>query len=362
MFILQVRVFPEVSHIEEEDMAYGAQTSVNVGTVTNGSLMKYLWFLDRLNQPNLPLDHIFDHSFNGKEEETVDVYVLDSGIQFQHSEFENRAKYAGYDPVDQYYLTTIGTADYKPQNGKDCNGHGTLVASLIGGKTYGTAKKANLLSVRVLGCDGAAPWSVILDGLDFVSNEISRRKRPAIVSLAVSGGRHPSIDTAISTLHDKNVLVVVSAGNSHGDACSFSPSSNGQVLTVGATNRNDDIFNESNYGPCVDIFAPGELIEGAEYSCSTCTIDDVNGTSLAAPLVCGIAAVHLSRSPLVAPNDLKQTVIDIATKNVISFTSIPLRYQSTTSNRMAKLGEYIPSFLYKFLIHIPVIMSLIHSH
>lgn len=319
-------------------MAYGAQTSVNVNT--NGSPVAYLWFLDRLNQHNLPLDHIFDDSFSSKDEGAVDVYVLDSGIQFQHSEFENRAKYAGYDPVDQYYLTTVGTADYKPQNGKDCNGHGTLVASLIGGKTYGTAKKVNLLSVRVLGCDRAAPWSVILDGLNFVSNEISRRKRPAIVSLAVSGNRHPSIDTAISTLHEKNVLVVVSAGNAHSDACSYSPSSNSQVLTVGATNRVDKIYEESNYGPCVDIFAPGELIEGAEHSCPTCTIDDVNGTSLAAPLVCGIAAVYLSRSPLMAPTDLKQIVIDIATKNVINFGSIPLSYQSTTPNRMAKLGEY----------------------
>ena len=322
-------------------MAYGAETKVKVNNTiifVNESMetSSNLWFLDRLNQPNLPLDNIFTDNLNRDEEETVDVYVLDTGIAYEHSEFENRAKYAGYDPYDQYHLST---SNYEPQNGRDCNGHGTLVASLIGGKTYGTAKKVNLLSVRVLGCDRAAPWSIILDGLNFVSKEISVRKRPAIVSLAIGGSSHSSIDTAISNLHDENVLVVVSAGNSHSDACSHSPSSNSQVLTVGATTVNDSIYEESDYGSCVDVFAPGELIEGADYSCPTCRLIDRNGTSLAAPLVCGIAAVHLSHSPLMGPIELKQQVIDVASKDVIDLSSVPSNQRTITPNKLANFGK-----------------------
>ena len=173
------------------------------------------------------------------------MYILDSGIQFKHTEFENRAKYAGYDPVDQ---SNIGTANYKSQYGIDCNGHGTLVASLIGGKTYGIAKNVNLFSVRVLGCDRAAPWSVVLDGLNFIASEVVERNRPAIVSMALSGSRHTSIDLAIGVLHTKNILVVSSAGNLHSDACQYTPSSNSKVLTVGAINESNAIYQESNYG------------------------------------------------------------------------------------------------------------------
>ena len=318
-------------------MAYGAQTKVkkNGTWVEVEDSSKNLWFLDRLNQPKLPLDNILPDDRHRDEEETVDVYVLDTGIEYEHSEFENRAKYAGFDPYDQYH---VSTPDYKPQDGRDCNGHGTLVASLIGGKTYGTAKKVNLLSVRVLGCDKAAPWSVILDGLNFVIKEVQVRKRPAIVSLAMVGSSHSSIDTAISTLHDKNVLVVVSAGNSHSDACSRSPSSNSQVLTVGATTMNDSIYEESDYGSCVDIFAPGELIEGADYSCPTCRLINMNGTSLAAPLVCGIAAVHLSHSPLIEPTELKKRVVSVASKDVIDHSSVPTDKRSATPNKLANFG------------------------
>ena len=286
-----------------------------------------LWFLEHLNKPD-----------NSKEEETVDVYVLDSGIQFKHSEFENRAKYAGYDPVDQ---SNIGTTNYKPQRGRDCNGHGTLVASLIGGKTYGVAKNVNLFSVRVLGCNRAAPWSIVLDGLNFIASEVVGRKRPAIVSMALSGSRHLSIDLAIRALHTKNILVVASAGNSHSDACQNTPSSNSQVLTVGAVDENNMIYQESNYGSCVDVFAPGASITGAEHSCPTCIVDDASGTSFAAALVCGIAAAQLSRSPLIGPTELKRKVIDVSSAGLIDFSSIPRNFRATTPNKLARLGMSI---------------------
>ena len=261
------------------------------------------------------------------------MYVLDTGIDFEHSEFGNRAKYAGYDPFDQY---NIGVAGYKPQRGRDCNGHGTLVASLIGGKTYGVAKNVNLFSVRVLGCDRAAPWSIVLDGLNFIVNEVSGRKRPAIVSMALSGSHHASVNSAIEYLYDRNVLVIASAGNLGNNACNYSPSSKNQVLTVGAIGEDNIIYPKSNYGACIDIFAPGESITGAEHACPTCTIDGASGTSLAAALVCGIAAVHLSRYPLINPATLKQKIIDISSEDLIYFTSDS---QASSPNRLASFGK-----------------------
>ena len=324
----------EVSHIEEEDIAFGAICEEDSGyknsTCKNEN---YLWFLDRLNQLYLPLDNIYTDTFNIQEEETIDVYVLDSGIEVDHAEFENRAKYAGYDPMDEYHFTTANVPDYKPQNGRDCNGHGTLVASLIGGKTYGTAKKVNLFSVRVLDCQLSGATSVILDGLNFVATEVSERNRPAIVSMALRGTIHSSLNTAITTLHNKHILIVGSAGNIHRDACSYFPGSNSLVLRVGAATANDTIYEKSNYGSCVDLFAPGENIRGAEPSCSTCATQGASGTSLASALVCGIAAVHLSRFPLMKPTQLKRKIIDVSAKDVLS--SLP----SNTPNRLVTFGK-----------------------
>ena len=260
---------------------------------------------------------------------------MDSGIEFNHSEFENRAKYAGYDPMDEYHFTTGNVPDYKPQNGRDCNGHGTLVASLIGGKTYGTAKKVNLVSVRVLNCQLSGATSVILDGINFIATEVSERKRPAIVSMALRGTKHSSLDMAITTLHNKQVLIVGSAGNTHSDACDHFPGSNNKVLRVGATTANDTLYEKSNYGRCVDVFAPGENVQGAEPSCPTCATQGVSGTSLASALVCGIAAVHLSHSPLMKPADLKRKIIDVSSKNVLNLSSVP----SSTPNRLVNFGE-----------------------
>ena len=196
--IPQIRHMNEVSHVEEEDVISGAIYKIDKLKTANNSIANntddYLWFLDRLDQANLPLDNLYTETFH-IQEEPVDVYVLDSGIEFDHSEFENRAKYAGYDPMDEYHFTTARVPNYKPQRGRDCNGHGTLVASLIGGKTYGTAKKVNLFSVRVLNCQLSGATSVILDGLNFIAAEVSKKRRSVIVNMALQGVIHSSLFT-----------------------------------------------------------------------------------------------------------------------------------------------------------------------
>ena len=339
--IPQIRHMNEVSHVEEEDVISGAIYKIDKLKTANNSIANnstanntddYLWFLDRLDQANLPLDNLYTETFH-IQEEPVDVYVLDSGIEFDHSEFDNRAKYAGYDPMDEYHFTTARVPNYKPQRGRDCNGHGTLVASLIGGKTYGTAKKVNLFSVRVLDCQLSGATSVILDGLNFIAAEVSEKRRPVIVNMALQGTIHSSLNSAINTLHNKNVLIVGSAGNDYSDACNYFPGSNSHVLRVGATTASDSLYQDSNYGQCVDIFAPGENIKGAEPSCPTCTTEKVSGTSLASALVCGIAAVHLSRTPLMKPTDLKKKIIELSSKNVLHLND------SATPNRLVNFGR-----------------------
>jgi len=202
MHDLQVRRFREVKYVETEGLAHAAGSE---------SVSGDRWFLDRLDQIVPPLDSSYEPlTGNGKG---VDVYVLDTGINYQHQEFGYRAKYAGYDPVDQYeYAKNI--QNYTPRSGVDCHGHGTHVASLIGGKTYGTAREANLYSVRVLRCDSSAPLSIVLDGLDFLATIIPKRSQNAIVVLAFSGSLSPSVNDAIESLHRQDA-VITSAHRAH---------------------------------------------------------------------------------------------------------------------------------------------------
>ena len=315
-----------MNFLEEEGLAEGTQDQ------------DLKWHLDRLDQQHLPLDLIYRPIGDG---EGVDVYILDSGINYDHEEFEYRAKYSGYDPVDAYESEDL-EGEFVPRYGADCHGHGTHVASLCGGKTFGAAKKVTLYSVRVLQCNNAAPWSTVIDGLDHVSRITYERARPAIISLSLGGSYYRVVNDAIETLYHQGIHVVSAAGNGMGDSCLRSPASSPFTTTVGGSRVGDGLYTRgvgTNYGACVDIFAPGEQIESADYICPNCSII-LSGTSMATPIVSGVAAILLSHQPLLTPYQLMQKLINDSVKDTLDFTEIPAESRKLTPNRLVHIpGE-----------------------
>lgn len=304
----QVRSIADIEYIEEETIAHGVQ--------------QVPWHLDRIDQQELPLNNQYLPIAAGS---SVDLYVLDSGIDFAHEEFENRAKYSGYDPTDVY--------EQDIREGTDCHGHGTHVASLAAGKTYGVAKSVRVYSVRVLNCENRGAWSVVLSGLDHVSRVAAERGRPAIVSLSLGGSYFRTVNDAIQELYVEGIFSASAAGNDFGDACENSPASSSYTFTVAGSSSDDSIYFATNYGQCVDIFAPGDAVRGADYACSTCS-QVLSGTSMATPIVSGVAAILLSMEPLLKPQALMDKLTASAVENTLSFSGIPFSSRSLTTNRL----------------------------
>ena len=251
------------------------------------------------------------------------------GINYNHCEFDgNRAIYAGYDPIDNYYGTN--------RRGRDCNGHGTHVASLACGRNYGVAKKANCYSVRVLGCSGSAPYSVIIDGLNFAASSItsSNSCRPSIISMSLGGSYSRCINFVSSNIVNRGIPVVAAAGNDDfDDACSYSPASAPGVITVASSARGDDVSSFTNVGSCVNIFAPGSEVIGADYRCDECTCTKpLSGTSMATPLVSGVIALYLQQQPLLTPTEIMDKLTEDCLKNVLNFNRLPFNLRDKTPN------------------------------
>ncbi|ROQ97338.1 subtilisin family serine protease [Streptomyces sp. 2132.2] len=259
------------------------------------------WGLDRIDQRewdrvNGKGDGQFTTTGNGTG---VTAYILDTGIDYTHDEFGGRATF-GFDAMGD------------GRNGLDCNGHGTHVAGTVAGKTYGVARKANLVSVRVLGCDGTGTYSGMIAGLDWVAKNA---KQPAVLNGSLGGDKSVALNDAATALSDAGVLPVIAAGNSSKDACYVSPASADRVFTVGASNKWDEETSFSNYGNCLEVYAPGEAIVSAKLGGGSV---EMSGTSMAAPHVAGVAVLYKQAHPTADPAELAEFLETESTKDVLT--------------------------------------------
>ncbi|XP_787678.4 uncharacterized protein LOC582641 [Strongylocentrotus purpuratus] len=257
------------------------------------------WGLDRIDQRELPLDGIANFKGNGSG---INAYIIDTGIYPESLYFDGRATPA------------FDASPKKGAYGIDCNGHGTHCAGIIGGNTYGVARGVELFGVRVLGCKGSGATSDVIAGIEYVA---ASGQQPAVASMSLGGFPNKALDNAVQGLIDAGVIVVAAAGNFDMHACKSSPARVTEAITVGATDITDKRADFSNYGKCVDVFAPGVDIPSAWIGGPEET-RILSGTSMACPHVAGAAAIALGNTRGQSPTQLKQEIIDNATTDVIS--------------------------------------------
>ena len=250
------------------------------------------WGIDRIDQRALPLSGSYTFNNTGAG---VTAYIIDTGILTSHPDFGGRASVG----VDE-----IGDG----RNGIDCNGHGTHVSGTVGGNTYGVAKSVTLVAVRVLNCSGSGSWSGVVAGIDWVvGNHVSG---PAVSNMSLGGGASSTVDAAVSRMIADGVASAVAAGNGNQggraqDACKYSPARVADAMTIGATDQTDTKASWSNYGDCVDWFAPGVGIKSDWLNGGTNTI---SGTSMATPHTAGVAALYLETNPGASPADVRNAL------------------------------------------------------
>lgn len=279
---------PAVASVEQDQVVHA------VGTQTNAP-----WGLDRIDQTNLPLSGTYTSPDDGGSGSTV--YVLDTGVRITHQDIAGRASY-GWDFVDN---------DATAQDGY---GHGTFVATVTAGTTYGVAKKAKIVAVRVLGNDGSGTTAGVIAGVDWITaNHVSN----SVANVSLGGGASSSLDTAVKNSIASGVTYSVAAGNSGALASNYSPARVTEALTVGATTSGDARASYSNYGSRVDLFAPGSGITAAWNSSDSATYTG-NGTSFAAPHVSGAAALYLTAHPGASPATVGSALVNGATSGVLS--------------------------------------------
>ncbi|MFF5204489.1 S8 family serine peptidase [Streptosporangium sp. NPDC000396] len=256
------------------------------------------WGLDRIDQRDLPLSKSYTYTGTA---DGVRVYVIDTGIRITHGDFGGRASY-GRDLLD-------GDND-----AGDCNGHGTHVSGTAGGTRYGVAKKARLIGVRVLGCDGTGPNSTTLAGVEWVA---ANGTAPAVVNVSVKTSPSQALTDAVRASVAKGFTYVVAAANDNADACDVAPAQIPEVIAVGATDNTDRRRSTSNYGPCLDLFAPGGNITSAWHTGDTAS-NTISGTSMASPHVAGAAALYLGAHPGATPAQITDAILAAATPGKVT--------------------------------------------
>jgi subtilisin family serine protease len=279
---------PRVSYVSED-------ATVSLGTTQPGAT----WGLDRIDQRNLPLDGNYTYSTTASN---VTAYIIDTGIRVTHSQFGGRAS-VGFDAIGD------------GQNGNDCHGHGTHVAGTVGGSTYGVAKAVRLVAVRVLNCSGSGTFSGVIAGIDWVTGNHASGT-PATANMSLGGGADSTVDQAVRNSIADGVTYAVAAGNDSANACNFSPARTAEAITVGATGSTDSRASFSNFGTCLDIFAPGVNITSSWNSSDTAT-NTISGTSMATPHVAGAAALYLADHPSASPQTVRDALVAAGTTGVV---------------------------------------------
>ncbi|HEY7767591.1 S8 family serine peptidase [Longimicrobium sp.] len=279
---------PQVKYVAPDAWAYPVQTLQPNAT----------WGLDRIDQRALPMNGTYGYGPTGAG---VRVYVIDSGIRTTHAQLAGRAS-VGADFVGD------------GQNGQDCRGHGTHVAGTIAGTTHGVAKGAQVISVRVFGCTGGAPWSTIIAAVDWVT---ANAVKPAVANMSLGGSVYAPANDAVTASIASGVTYAVSAGNSTADACTASPASTPGAITVASSDAGDFRSSFSNWGTCVDLFAPGSAVTSTWFTTDSAT-NTISGTSMAAPHVAGVAALYLQGNPTASPAAVAQAIDSSTTSGRIS--------------------------------------------
>ncbi|MBO7935492.1 MULTISPECIES: S8 family peptidase [Streptomyces] len=281
------------------DPAVAAVEQNQTVRVTDTTQSNAPWGLDRIDQTSLPLSGTYTYPDSAGS--GVTAYVIDTGVRITHSQISGRASY-GYDAVDGDTTASDG------------NGHGTHVATTIAGSTYGVAKKAKIVAVRVLDNNGSGTTAGVIAGIDWVTRNHSG---PSVANLSLGGGASSTLDTAVRNSIASGVTYAVAAGNSSANASSYSPARVTEAITVGATTSTDARASYSNYGSVLDIFAPGSSITAGWYTSDTAT-NTISGTSMATPHVAGAAAVYLAGHTSATPAQVATALTSGATTGKVT--------------------------------------------